>query len=100
MSAERLFQSVPSDPDPWMSSDTPAEIRQFAIESLRWQAQEIIDEVLCGKSPAEELVRARLRRCVARHPGEPERALLEHLMYNRHLPAKRSSLNGSAGIAG
>lgn len=86
MSAERIFQSVPSDPDPWMSSDTSAEIRQLALESLRWQAQEIIDEVLCGKSPGEELARARLRRCVARHPGEPEQALLEQLEYNRDLP--------------
>jgi hypothetical protein len=86
MSVERMFQSVPSDPDPWMASDTSAEIRQFAIESLRWQAQEIIDEVLCGQSPGEELARARLRRCVARHPGEPEQALLEQLMYRGHLP--------------
>jgi len=83
MSAERMFQSVPSDPDPWMSSDTPQEVRQFAIESLRWQAQEIIDELLGGQDPSEELVRARLRRCVARNPGQPERALLEQLMINR-----------------
>lgn len=86
MSAERMFPAAPSDPEPWMASDTPAEIRQFAIESLRWQAQEVIDEVLCGKSPGEELARARLRRCVARHPGEPEQALLEQLMYRGHLP--------------
>ena len=83
MSAERMFQNVPSDPDPWMSSDTPEEVRQFAIESLRWQAQEIIDELLGGQDPCEELARARLRRCVARNPGRPERALLEQLMINR-----------------
>ncbi len=77
-----MFQSVPSDPDPWMSGDTPADIRQFAIESLRWQAQEIIDELLSGTDPAEELARARLRRCVARNPGQPEKALLEQLMAN------------------
>ena len=86
MSAERMFPAVPPDPDSWMAVDTPDEIRQFAIESLRWQAQEVIDEVLCGKSPGEELARARLRRCVARHPGEPEQALLEQLMYRGHLP--------------
>jgi len=87
MSAERMFHGVPSDPEPWLDEDfNPAEIRRFAIESLRWQAQEIIDEVLCGKSPGEELARARLRRCVARHPGEPEQALLEQLMVNRDLP--------------
>lgn len=86
MSAERMFPAVPSDPDSWMAVDTPEEIRQLAIQSLRWQAQEVIDEVLCGKSPAEEMARARLRRCVARHPGEPEQALLEQLMYRGHLP--------------
>jgi hypothetical protein len=81
-----MFQNVPSDPDPWMSSDTPPEIRQLALESLRWQAQEIIDEVLCREEPAEELVRARLRRCVARNPGRPEQALLEQLTFNRERP--------------
>jgi hypothetical protein len=87
MSAERMFQSVPPDPEPWLDEDyNPAEVRRFAIESLRWQAQEIIDEVLRGKSPGEELARARLRRCVARHPGEPEQALLEQLMYRGSLP--------------
>ncbi len=86
MSAKRMFQNVPSDPDPWMSSDTPPEIRQLALESLRWQAQEIIDEVLCREEPAEELVRARLRRCVARNPGRPEQALLEQLTFNRERP--------------
>ncbi|TLM88089.1 hypothetical protein [Pseudarthrobacter sp. NamE5] len=83
MSAERMLKSVPSDPDPWMPADTPDDIRQFALESLRWQAQEIIDEILCGKEPGEELARARLRRCVARNPGRPERALLEQLVTNR-----------------
>ncbi|MEE9097734.1 hypothetical protein [Pseudarthrobacter phenanthrenivorans] len=80
MAAEPMFQSVPSDPDPWMSSDTPAEVRQFAIESLRWQAQEIIDELLSSTDPADELAKARLRRYVAQNPGRPERALLEQLM--------------------
>ncbi|WJH24747.1 hypothetical protein [Pseudarthrobacter defluvii] len=80
MTAERMFEGVPSAPDPWTSSDTPAEIRQFALESLRWQAQEIIDELLADTNPAEELARARLRRCVARNPGQPEKALLEQLM--------------------
>lgn len=86
MSAERMFQSVPSDPDPWMAGDTPAEIRQFAIDSLRWQAQELIDEELRREEPGEELARARLRRCVARNPGRPERALLEQLVANRDIP--------------
>jgi hypothetical protein len=69
-----------------MADDTPSDIREFAIESLRWQAQEIIDEVLRGREPGEELARARLRRCVAKHPGRPERALLEQLMVSRDAP--------------
>ena len=79
MTAEQLAP-VPSDPAPWLPNDTPAEIRQFAIESLRWQAQEIIEEMLSSTDPSEELARARLRRFVARNPGRPEKALLEQLM--------------------
>ncbi len=85
MSAERSFPFVPcGDTDPWIESTaSSAEVRHFARESLRWQAQEIIDEVLRGTSPGEELARARLRRCVAQNPGKPERALLQQLMLNR-----------------
>ena len=85
MSAERTFEFTPcDDTDPWIESTAAsAEVRHFAQESLRWQAQEIIDEVLRGTAPGEELARARLRRCVAQNPGKPERALLQQLMLNR-----------------
>jgi hypothetical protein len=85
MSAERTFEFIPrEDPDPWIESTTAAaEVRRFARESLRWQAQEIIDEVLSGTAPGEEMARARLRRCLAQNPGRPERALLQELMLNR-----------------
>lgn len=76
MSAEN---DASSDPDPWCAGDVHEEIRQLAIQSLRWQAQEIINDVLSRHKPGEELARARLRRCLARNPGRPERALLEHL---------------------
>lgn len=86
MSAERSFNFIPcEDNDPWIESTTAsAEVRHFARESLRWQAQEIIDELLRGTAPGEELARARLRRCVAQNPGRPERALLQQLMLNRN----------------
>lgn len=85
MSAEPMFQSMPSTAHPWVDEDfNTAEVRQLAVESLRWQAQEIIDDVLAGTEPRDELARARLRRCVARNPGKPERALLEQLMFNRN----------------
>ncbi|MDJ0457524.1 hypothetical protein PUN71_009955 [Arthrobacter sp. NQ7] len=86
MTAEQLAP-VPPDPEPWLPRDTPAEIRQFAIESLRWQAQEIIDELLSSTDPADELAKARLRRFVARNPGRPEKALLEQLMASEDGPA-------------
>jgi hypothetical protein len=80
-----MFEFIPcNDSDPWIESTAAtAEVRQLARESLRWQAQEIIDEVLSGTDPREELARARLRRCVAQNPGRPERALLQQLMVNR-----------------
>ncbi|MCO4255243.1 hypothetical protein [Pseudarthrobacter cellobiosi] len=85
MSAERTYDFIPcDDTDPWIENTAAsAEVRHFARESLRWQAQEIIDEVLRGTAPGEELARARLRRCVAQNPGRPERALLQQLMINR-----------------
>ncbi|WP_457964962.1 hypothetical protein M1E17_01535 [Arthrobacter sp. D1-29] len=86
MSAERMFHDMRDCPDPWLDEDIPADVRQFAIESLRWQAQEIIDEVLRGSDPREELARARLRRCVNQNPGKPELALLQQLTFNRDLP--------------
>lgn len=49
-------------------------------QTLREQAQEIIDEVLSNTAPENARVRDRLRRCVFRHPGHPELALLEQLM--------------------
>lgn len=83
MSADPMVHHVPSELDPWLPSASGEEISQLAIESLRWQAQEIIDELLCEDEPGEELARARLGRCVARNPGRPERALLEQLMARR-----------------
>jgi hypothetical protein len=50
------------------------------LPALREQAQEIIDEVLGGTEPSGEHLRAKLRSSIARHPGFPELALLEHLM--------------------
>lgn len=54
--------------------------RTKGAQTLRDQAQEIIDEVLGDTAPEKAQIRARLRRCVFRHPGHPELALLEQLM--------------------
>lgn len=49
-------------------------------ESLRKQAQELIDEILADTSPEHLPARNRLLDCISNHPGKPEAALLEHLM--------------------
>ncbi|SDL76344.1 hypothetical protein SAMN04487916_11421 [Arthrobacter sp. ov407] len=58
--------------------------RQFrgadpGLEPLRRQATSIIDEVLADTNPGDEPVREKLRWHVANNPGQPEKALLEHL---------------------
>jgi len=49
------------------------------LEPLRRQAASIIDEVLAGTNPEEADVREKLQWHVANNPGQPEKALLEHL---------------------
>jgi EAL domain-containing protein (putative c-di-GMP-specific phosphodiesterase class I) len=48
--------------------------------TMRSQAQQIIELVLADPAPQGKEARERLRDSVAAHPGNPERALLEHLM--------------------
>jgi hypothetical protein len=61
----RQFRGAGQDPD---------------LEPLRRQSTSIIDEVLAGTDPEEADVREQLRWHVANNPGQPEKALLEHLM--------------------
>ncbi len=62
--------------------DTRTALRRVEqdLEPLRRQVSSIIDEILAENGPAEEHVRASLRLHIARNPGEPERALLKHLL--------------------
>lgn len=50
------------------------------LEPLRRQSTSIIDEVLAGTNPDEEHAREQLRWHVANNPGQPEKALLAHLL--------------------
>jgi len=61
----RPFRGADQDPD---------------LEPLRRQSTSIIDEVLAGTEPEEAEAREKLRWHVANNPGQPEKALLEHLM--------------------
>jgi len=50
------------------------------LEALRRQVSAIIDTILAESKPDEAPVREKLRRHVADNPGEPEKALLSHLL--------------------
>ena len=67
--------------DSWPGSDVPL---------MREQAYEIIDAVLAGTDPDGAEARDRLREHVAAHPGNPEAALHEHLVFTRSLARQAS----------
>jgi hypothetical protein len=50
------------------------------LEPLRRQASSIIEAILADTGPEEAEVREKLRRHVAKNPGQPEKALLRHLL--------------------
>jgi hypothetical protein len=47
---------------------------------LQLQVLEIIDEILSGTAPDEADARSSLRMHVSRNPGQPQRALLMHML--------------------
>jgi len=50
------------------------------LEPLRRQVSAIIDAILSETKPEEAPVREQLRWHVANNPGQPEKALLNHLL--------------------
>ncbi|KIS28580.1 hypothetical protein TV39_04015 [Arthrobacter sp. SPG23] len=50
------------------------------LEPIRHQAWEIIDAILTDTNPDGSEIRNQLRRCLNKNRGNPERALLMHLM--------------------
>lgn len=48
--------------------------------TLRRQVLELINDILTDTAPEGEWARTQLRDLLGAHPGEPERALLQHLM--------------------
>ncbi|WP_087874171.1 EAL domain-containing protein [Arthrobacter globiformis] len=70
----------PND-ETWRQQDWPGS----GAPVVREQAYEIIQAVLAGTDPAGEAARERLREHVAAHPGNPETALREHLVFSRSL---------------
>ena len=69
-----------SDTIPKVETVFPHHLAGDGITPIGWQAYEIITSILEDPSPDLDQVKGRLRRCVAAHPGAPERALRAHLM--------------------
>ncbi|BCW20256.1 hypothetical protein NtRootA9_29640 [Arthrobacter sp. NtRootA9] len=53
---------------------------EVALLELQLQALEIIEDILRGTDPAEAAARDSLRHQVDRNPGQPQRALLVHML--------------------
>ncbi|WLQ07763.1 EAL domain-containing protein [Arthrobacter oryzae] len=58
--------------------------------TIRGQARDIIESVLDDTTPQSEWAREQLRTRMESHPGNPERALLEHLMATRSITDEQS----------
>jgi EAL domain-containing protein (putative c-di-GMP-specific phosphodiesterase class I) len=58
--------------------------------TIRGQAWDIIESVLDDATPQSEWAREQLRTRMESHPGNPERALLEHLMATRSITDRQS----------
>jgi 5S rRNA maturation endonuclease (ribonuclease M5) len=50
------------------------------LEPIRHQSWEIINAILADTDPGGSEIRVQLRRCLSKNQGNPERALLMHLM--------------------
>lgn len=64
----------------------PSAYEDPSILPIQLQATEIIDEILSSPVQDEADVRESLRRLVADHPGQPEKALLIHMLNVRRPP--------------
>lgn len=58
--------------------------------TIRGQARDIIESVLGDATPQSEWAREQLRDRMESYPGNPERALLEHLMATRSITDEQS----------
>ncbi|MGK3649105.1 hypothetical protein [Pseudarthrobacter enclensis] len=61
---------------------------EVALLDLQLQSLEIIEDILSGTDPDEADARLSLRQQVDRNPGQPQRALLVHM-----LTIRRSNLS-------
>jgi EAL domain-containing protein (putative c-di-GMP-specific phosphodiesterase class I) len=73
--------AVPEDAP--VSTEPEPSARAEATTTLHQQVLEIIDAVLADTEAEGEWARTQLRHFLEAHPGDPERALLEHLIATR-----------------
>lgn len=78
---------------------SPSSGTAAAQDPIRAQAAGIIDSVLADQAAGAGAVGDRLRALVAAYPGQPERALLEHLMETRQLGGSGAVAPGALAAA-
>ncbi len=68
----------------------PIPLSDVSDPTIRGQAWDIIESVLDDATPQSEWAREQLRSQMESHPGNPERALLEHLIATRSITGEQS----------
>jgi hypothetical protein len=77
----------------------PVPARRYGDDAsgIRRQAREIINAVLSDPAPEQAGIRDQLREHLAAHPGNPEKALAEHLRSLRPLTGSPAGAPGCRG---
>jgi hypothetical protein len=90
--------STPGRPEEQDPYDLESSAKHAASAAgIRHQAVRIIDAVLADTAPEHDRARELLRQQIAAHPGNPERALMEHLVA---LKALGVSHEGTSEVGG
>ncbi|MET4135290.1 hypothetical protein [Pseudarthrobacter sp. PvP090] len=76
----RPSKSSPDSRPPEYRRTPEADGVESELGPLRRQVSSIIDAILSDTKPEEAQVREKLRWHVANNPGQPEKALLSHLL--------------------
>src|SRR4029453_13619536 len=72
----------------------PIPLSDVSDPTIRGQAWDIIESVLDDATPQSEWAREQLRSQMESHPGNPERALLEHLIATRSITGEQWDASG------
>ncbi|WP_309106660.1 hypothetical protein [Arthrobacter sp.] len=81
MPRKRMTKAVTPKSGSGTGNPNPRAADKFVdVETLRHQASDIIESILGETEPEGSEIRERLRLCLSLNAGNPERALLQHLM--------------------